>query len=153
LTKPALAPIDPQIRNAIRNAVKSEPFAREMGIELVSLESGHSAVEMVYEPRTMDNIYARAHGGAIFALIDEAFETAGQTDGTVAVALNVSVTYVKSPAAGTRLRAEARMVSRTKKTASYDIRVFDAENELIATCQALAFRTGKPIPFLAPTPR
>ena len=29
------------------------------------------------------------HGGAIFALIDEASETVAQTDGTVAVALNV----------------------------------------------------------------
>jgi acyl-CoA thioesterase len=153
LTRPALSPIDPQIRHAIQKAVKSEPFAREMGIELVILENGHSVVEMAYEPRTMDNIYARAHGGAIFALIDEAFETAGQTDGTVAVALNVSVTYVKSPAAGTRLRAEAKMISRTKKTASYDIRVVDAENELIATCQALAFRTGKPISFLTPAQR
>ena len=153
MTPPDLSPIDPQIRNAIHEAVRSEPFAREMGIELVTLESGYAAVEMVYEPQTMNNIYARAHGGAIFALIDEAFETAGQTDGTVAVALNVSVTYVKSPAAGTRLRAEAQLISQTKKTASYDIRVVDAENGLVATCQALAFRTGKPIPFLTPAER
>ena len=47
-----------------------------------------------------------------------------------------------------RLRAEAREVSRTKKTASYDIKVADKDGQLIATCQALAYRTGKPIPFL-----
>jgi acyl-CoA thioesterase len=39
-------------------------------------------------------------------------------------------------------------VAQTKRTASYDIKVGNADGELIAVCQALAFRTGKPIPFL-----
>jgi acyl-CoA thioesterase len=103
---------------------------------------------MNYDPATMNNIYDMAHGGAVFSLIDEAFEAAGQTYGTVAVALNVNVTYVSSPEAGTRLRAEAREVSQTRKTAVYDIKVTDQNERLIAMCQALAYRTGKPIPFL-----
>ena len=90
----------------------------------------------------------RAHGGAIFGLIDEAFEMASQTIGTVAVALNVNITYVSSPAEKTRLRAEAIEISATKRTASYDIKVTNGRGELIAACQALAYRTGKPIPFL-----
>jgi len=140
--------MDPAVKAAIFRAVKKEPLARTFGLELVSLDSGHAVVEMGYDPVVMDNIYARAHGGAIYALIDEAFETAGQTDGTIAVALNVNVTYVGSPEAGARLRAEARQVSRTKKTSSYFIQVTDDGGKLIATCQALAYRTGKPIPFL-----
>jgi acyl-CoA thioesterase len=55
---------------------------------------------------------------------------------------------VGSPETGVLLRAEARQLSQTKKTASYDIRVTDNNGQLIATCQALAYRTGKPIPFL-----
>ncbi|MFC1815203.1 PaaI family thioesterase [Thermodesulfobacteriota bacterium] len=140
--------MDPAVRAAIYLAVEKEPFARALKMELTTLESGHSVVEMNYDPDKMNNIYARAHGGAIFGLIDEAFETAGQTEGTVAVALNVNVTYVSSPEPGTLLRGEARRVSQTKKTAGYDIKVTDAENRIIATCQALAYRTGKPIPFL-----
>lgn len=140
--------MDPKIKNAIESAVANEPLARAFKIELAELDTGFSAVEMVYDPDIMSNIYNRAHGGAIFALIDEAFETAGQTHGTVAVALNVSVTYVASPEDGARLRAEAREMSRTKRTAAYDIKVYGPGRKLIATCQALAFRTGKPIPFL-----
>ena len=140
--------MDPKVKKAIVRAVKIEPFARALNIKLVKLEKGHSVVHMTYEPEKMNNIYDRAHGGALFALIDEAFETAGQTDGTVAVALNVNVTYVSSPQAGLQLRAEARRVSQTKKTASYDIKVTDENGNLIALCQALAFDTGKPIPFL-----
>ena len=137
------------VKEAIIQAVKREPFAQALNLELVELDEGYSVVDMLYDPEKMDNIYDRAHGGALFALIDEAFETAGQTDGTVAVALNVNVTYVSSPKPGSRLRAVARRESQTKKTASYDIKVTDQDGQIVSLCQALAFRTGKPIPFLA----
>ena len=140
--------MDQKVKSAIYKAAENEPFAKAMQISLVELELGYSVVEMGYDPEKMNNIYARAHGGAVFALIDEAFETAGQTDGTIAVALNVNVTYVSSPEPGVKLRAEAKRISQTKKTASYDIRVKDTKGNLIATCSALAYRTGRPIPFL-----
>ena len=140
--------MDQKVREAIFKAVKKEPFAQALQINLVELEDGYSLVHMIYEPEKMNNMYARAHGGAIYTLIDEAFETAGQTGGTIVVALNVNVTYVSSPAPGQRLQAEARRVSRTRKTASYDIKVIDQNGQTIALCQALAFRTGKRIPFL-----
>jgi acyl-CoA thioesterase len=139
--------MDARIKSAITAAVAREPFARAFNMTLVELELGRSVVEMVYDPTMMDNIYSRAHGGAIYGLIDEAFETAGQTHGTIAVALNINVTYVASPEPGVRLRAEAMEVSRTKRTATYDIKVWDSGGRIIATCQALAFRTGKPIDF------
>ena len=140
--------MDQKVKEAIIRAVKRERFARALNMELVELDDGYSLVSMVYEPEKMNNIYDRAHGGALFALIDEAFETAGQTDGTIAVALNVNVTYVSSPDPGSHLLAEARRVSQTKKTASYDIKVTDQNGQIVSLCQALAYRTGKPISFL-----
>jgi acyl-CoA thioesterase len=140
--------VDQTLKDAIFSAVALEPFARALNMELVELDEGFSAVEMTYNSGTMDNMFGRAHGGALFSLVDEAFETACQTCGGVTVALNVSVTYVASPEAGTRLRAEARETSCTKRTAGYDIRVMDGEGRLLATCHALAYRTGKPLPFL-----
>ena len=140
--------MDAKVRDAIYRAVDTEPLARLHNMALKDLALGYSVVEMTYDPPTMDNIYQRAHGGAIYALIDEAFETSCQTHGTIAVALNVNVTYVASPAPGARLRAESREKSLTRKTATYDINVKDQDGQVIATCQALAFRTGKPIPFV-----
>lgn len=140
--------MDERLRNAIAEEVEREPLARTFGMRLVALEEGFSAVEMVYRPESMDNLFSRAHGGAIYALIDEAFETVCQTVGTATVALNVNVTYAASPEGPGILRAEAREVSATKRTASYDIKVTDSRGRLIATCQALGFRTGKPLPFL-----
>jgi len=140
--------MDEAVRKAICRAVETEPLAKLLKMRLLDLKYGHSIVVMTFDPDRMNNIYGRAHGGAIYALIDEAFETASQTHGTIAVALNVNVTYVASPENGVRLQAEAIEFNRTKKTAGYDIRVTDPNGKLIATCQALAYRTGKRIPFL-----
>lgn len=142
--------MDEHLKQAIINASTNEPFARHMELCLKDLGPGFSVVEMDYRPEHMDNIYQRAHGGAIYGLIDEAFQAACQTHGTIAVALNVNVSYVASPEPGSRLRAEAKEISRTKKIAHYDIQVTDPNRNLIATCRAIAFRTGKPIPFYQP---
>ena len=140
--------MDAKLKAALFKAVRKEPFAQALNITLKELDLGYSMVEMKYDPDRMDNIYQYAHGGALFGLIDEAFETACQTEGTITVALNMNVTYVASPKAGARLNAVARQISQTKKTASFDIKVTDETGALIASCSALAYRTGKPIPFL-----
>jgi acyl-CoA thioesterase len=143
--------VEDAVRAAIWNAVAHEPFARALGMRLVALSDGYAKVEMIYQPDKMNNIYQYAHGGAIYALIDEAFEASSQTSGTIAVALNVNVTYVSPPQPQALLLAESRILNQTKKTALYDIKVIDERGQLIANCQALAYRTGRPIPFITKT--
>jgi acyl-CoA thioesterase len=140
--------MEERVKKAIFQAVENEPFAKMLNIKLVSLDLGQSTVEMIFDQESMGNIYNRAHGGAIFSLIDEAFETASQTHGTIAVALNVNIQYITSPETGNLLRANAKEISGTRKTATYEIKVHDQDGRLIAMCQALAYRTGKPIPFI-----
>ena len=139
--------MDHRVREAIFNQVGKEPFAKKFGLELVDLDEGTSRVEMDFTP-DLENLFGMAHGGALFALIDEAFETASNSHGTTAVALNMNITYIAPPSKGERLCAEAREINRTNRTALYDIKVLDRQNRLIATCQALVYRTGKPLPFL-----
>lgn len=141
--------MDERIREAIYRRVAEEPFGRKFGLRLVTLEEGYSLVEMVLTP-DMGNIFGKAHGGAIFALIDEAFETASNSYGNVAVALSMSVTYLASPAMGARLTAEAKEINRTTRTAVYDIKVREEEGKLVASCQALVYLMDRPLPFLAP---
>ena len=140
--------MDIRVREAIKNAMKKETFAQTLNMKLVELDDGHSVVEMIYTPENMNNIHDRAHGGALFGLMDEAFEAACHTKGTIAVALNMNVTFVSSPKPGSKLQAEAKQVSDTKETASFAIKITDQQGNIIATSQALAYQTGKPIPFL-----
>ena len=96
----------------------------------------------------MENFLGMAHGGALFALIDEAFETASNSHGTVAVALNMNISYISPPSPKSRLIAEAREFSRTQRTAVYNIKLFDDQKNLIASCEALVYRKGTPLPLL-----
>ncbi|MDR3567685.1 MAG: hotdog fold thioesterase [Syntrophobacteraceae bacterium] len=138
--------MDEKLRQAFHSRVPQEPFASKFGLKLLDIGDGYSKVEMLFSP-DMENLFGMAHGGALFALIDEAFETASNSHGTLAVALNMNVTYVASPHPGSILVAEAREVSLTRKTASYDIRVHDDRGNLIVACMALVYRKGQPLPF------
>ena len=130
----------------IADRVKREGFARKMGIELEEIAPGYAVVEMV--PGDGDlNMFGTVHGGAIFALADEAFQVSCNSHGTVAVALNVNLVYHGAPVAGERLRAESREVHRSRKTATYAIRVTGPGDRLVASCQAVAYRKGVPLPF------
>jgi acyl-CoA thioesterase len=139
--------MDSKVKEAIFRQVAAEPFAQKFGLKLVDLDEGYSKVEMVFTS-DMANMFGAAHGGALFALLDEAFETASNSHGTLAVALNMNITYIASPEAGTRLIAEAKEFRRTHRTAGYAIQVRDSQNQLIASCQALVYRKGTPLPFL-----
>jgi len=139
--------MEERVKREFVRRVKEEPFARNLGIELVDIGEGTSKVRMTATPE-MKNLFGMIHGGAIFALIDEAFETASNSHGTLAVALNMNITYLNAPAAGALLTAEAQEINRTRKTATYDIRVTDDQGTLIAVCNALVYRKGQPLPFL-----
>jgi acyl-CoA thioesterase len=138
--------MDEKIREAIYRQVSKEPFAKKFGLKLLDLEEGYSKVEMIFTP-DMENLFGQAHGGALFALIDEAFETAANSHGTMAVAMNMNISYTSAPTEGATLSAEAKEMNRTNKTALYEIKVWE-ESRLIASCQALVYRLGKPLTFL-----
>jgi acyl-CoA thioesterase len=139
--------MDEKVKAAIFRQVGKEPFAKKFGLRLIGLDDGYSKVEMDFT-QDMENIFGMAHGGALFALIDEAFETASNSHGTVAVALNMNITYISPPSQGSKLIAEAKEFNRTNRTAVYDIKVVDDQSNLIASCQALVYRKGNPLPFL-----
>lgn len=133
-------------KNAFLKKAKDEPFAKLMNIRLKDVKEGYALCEMEYTEQ-MDNIYGMAHGGAIFSLIDEAFEISSNSHGTIAVALNINVTYMRPPKKNSMLTAESKEMNRTRRTASYQITVKE-ENNLIAACQALVFVKDEKIPFL-----
>ncbi len=119
-----------------------EPFAKKLGIRVVELRPGYAAVEMALV-RELTNIHGMIHGGALFSLVDAAFELASNSHGEMAVALNMNITFHRPPRIPGTLRAEAREISLGRRVGSYLIEARDAEG-LVATCQALAYRKTRP---------
>ena len=139
--------MDKETKRAILAQFKEEPFGKKLGIHLVEVNEGFARVEMCFT-KGMENMFGMAHGGAIFSLMDAAFEVASNSHGTMAVALSMNINYLASPAGGARLSAEAKEINKTKKTAAYEIRATDDQGKLLATCQSLVYRLDKPLPFL-----
>jgi acyl-CoA thioesterase len=141
------AAMERKIFNALFKRVDWEPYAQLLGLKLKKVDKGYSLVEMTIREE-MKNILGSTHGGAIFSLIDEAFETASNSHGTIAVALNMNVTFIAPPSQGAVLQAEAREINLTTRTATYLINVTEGEDRLIATCQALVYRKKEMLPFI-----
>jgi acyl-CoA thioesterase len=134
--------------SAVRKAALNEPYARKLGMHCVVVEPGYSQVEMVLG-EDMVNFFGIGHGGAVFSLIDEAFQTACNSHGVTAVALNVSVTFISATKPGERLIAEAREAALTARTGTYEIRVTREDGELVALAQALAYRKKENLPLIS----
>ncbi len=141
--------VDEAALAALRERVAAQEMPSHMGIELLEVAPGRSRVAMVCRPE-MANILGMVHGTAVFALIDEAFQAAVNSHGTVAVALNMNLTFHQAPKMGERLTAATRELHAGRRTATYFIEVTDSQGGLIASCQALAYRKDQPLPFLAP---
>ena len=136
-----------EVFEAIRKRVAEEPYAKKLGLVLVEVDEGYALVEMKFT-EDMENVFGMAHGGAIFSLIDEAFGAAANSHGTVALALNVNVTYIQPPSPGETLRAMAVEVDRSETASTCEIRVLGEDGQLIATAQATGYRKKEKLPFL-----
>ncbi|MDP3181282.1 MAG: PaaI family thioesterase [Desulfobaccales bacterium] len=130
----------------LREQVASQGLAQSLGLELEEVAPGRAKVTMVCRPE-MANILGMVHGTALFALIDEAFQAAVNAYGTVAVALNMNLTFHQAPKVGDKLTAQTRELHAGRRTATYFIEVTDAHGGLVASCQALAYRKDQPLPF------
>ena len=128
----------------IRRCLKNDRFAALANVELLTVSPGHATAKMVLHSHHLNGLKT-IQGGAIFTLADFAFAAACNSHGTVAVALNVSITFMKAATTGT-LWAEAREVSKNFKVGSYVVEVKDDQGDLVATFQGLAYRKKDKLP-------
>jgi acyl-CoA thioesterase len=125
----------------------NDHFAAGCGVELVSAAPGHAIARMHIETRH-HNAIGTAQGGAIFTLADFAFAVASNSHGTVALAANVSITYMKAVRAGL-LTAEAKEISTNPRLGSYTVTVTDETGDVVALFQGLAYRKKDALPLRA----
>jgi acyl-CoA thioesterase len=120
--------------------IKEDAFTDLLGATVEAIELGYSRVSLVVT-ESMLNFHGITHGGIVFGLGDIAFAAASNSHGQKAVALNVSVSFLKATQAGDHLIAEAREVSMGGATALYEIIVTEkTSSAMVARSQALVYR-------------
>ena len=124
--------------NEIEEYFKKDQFAARNGIELLEVAAGRAKARMTLQPHHW-NGYGTVHGGAIFTLADFCFAAACNSHGTVAVAIEANITFMKAASTGV-LTAEAREIAKNFKLGSYAVEVCNEQGELIAHFIGLAYR-------------
>jgi acyl-CoA thioesterase len=114
------------------------------GMEVLSLKAGESVVRMkVGEGHLMAAGYC--HGGVIFSLADVAFALACNSHGTLALALDMSISFLRAVKRGEQLTARCSERYLGKSTGCYEIEVTNGRDELVAFLKATAFRKDVPL--------
>ena len=123
--------------------LKRDRFASAAGIDILDIQPGYAKCCMPIKDQHLNGVNI-VQGGAIFTLADLAFAASSNSHGTVAVAVEISITYMKAVSAGT-LYAEAREVALNPKLGTYIIEVTDDTGDVVSSFQGLAYRKQKPI--------
>jgi len=113
-------------------------FAEALGIQVLDAKDGYAKVTMKVE-KNHTNALGFTHGGVIFSLADYAFAQACNFGDSVAVAVQVSINFLKPSVEEDTLTAEALRVSEGKTTGLYQV-IVRKEDKTIALFTGLAFK-------------
>jgi len=122
----------------IKEFFKRDRFVEHIGVELLEVSKGTAKAKMEIKDHHLNGV-GTVQGGAIFTLADLAFAAASNSHGTIAMGINVSISYLKAVKSGT-LIAEAKELSIHPKLASYRVDIKNEKGDLIAIFQGMVYR-------------
>jgi acyl-CoA thioesterase len=119
--------------------VKGTDYFRELlGIEVHEIKDGYAKMSMKIAQKHL-NAVGFTHGGVLFALADCAFAEAVNFGDKQAVAVQVSINYMRPTSEGDVLTAEATTVSDGKTLALCSVAV-KKEDKDVALFSGLAYK-------------
>jgi acyl-CoA thioesterase len=117
-------------------------FTQNLGIEMLSMSDGECTMELELTDFHM-SMASRAHGGVLFTMLDTALGRAVISklpEGRGCATLEASIHYFR-PVQHGRIRAVARVVRMTRRTAYAEGQLTDAEDNLLASASGTFFLT------------
>ena len=121
-----------------RELFHADGFAHALGAELVERDSAWE-VELTLAAQHL-NFLGMCHGSVYFALSDIALSLVSNAEQTTAVAVDASISFMRSAREGDTLRASAKPERTTRSLSWYRIEVTNAEGELMATFSGTVYR-------------
>lgn len=119
-------------------------FSQWMNISLIDIQENYCLIEMPIK-KEMINGLKTVHGGVTFAFADSALAFSSNNSGEAAVALNCTVHFTKAGREGDIFRAESILVTETRKTALYDIKITNQNDDLVAKFSGTVYKIGKKV--------
>lgn len=127
------------IEKVVRKIGGNDRFANLIGFDILEVKPGYARLSMKVEEKHLNSLDI-TQGGAIFTLADTAFALASNSHGKVAVALNVSINFLKATTLGSLLTVTAQEEKVTRSTGLYRMEVTDETGDLVCLAEGLVFR-------------
>ena len=116
---------------------ENDTFGKSNRMRLEMVKEGCAEAVMEITENSC-NAVGTVQGGAIFTLADMAFAGAANSFGDKCVAMSAAVSFIR-PGSGKTLRAEARTVSKGRRSCVMDVEVTNEEHKLVAKIQFTGF--------------
>lgn len=133
-----------QIRaqEVVGKMMKNDRFSQWLGISIAEITFGKCVLQMTVRDEML-NGFDILHGGISYSLADSALAFAANSYGIVAVSLNQSMSYPAAAKVNDVLTATASEVSRTSRTAIYDVIIKNQEDKQIGIFRGTVYITSK----------
>lgn len=129
-------------KKILATMLAKDNFSKWLGIIIDEYKEGYCKLHFTIREEML-NGFGIVHGGAVFAAADSAFAFACNSHGQLTVALDVTISFIKTAVTGDVITVEAREVHRGNKTGFYDITITNEQNEIIAIFKGTSYTTHK----------
>ncbi len=126
----------------VSHMLNQDTFSNWLGIEVLELRAGYCKEQITIRNEMLNGFHI-AHGGIAYSLADSALAFASNTYGIQCVSIETSISHVLKVELNDVLIAEGMEVYRGKKTAIYEVRVQNQNNDLVALFKGTVFITQK----------
>ena len=132
-----------QLEKDARELQRANGFAKHNFIEGEAVAQDEAVFRLEIRPESL-NPYGVIHGGAIYALADNAAGFAAHTDGRFYVTQTSTLHFLRSQTEGT-VRAKAKVRHRGKSTCLISVDIVGEDERLLATGEYTFFCVNKTI--------
>ncbi len=140
------ADADLRARETVERLLVTDAFSRWLGVEVLEVAVGRAVLRMTVRPE-MVNGFGTGHGGIVFAFADSALAFCTNSDGTISVALDCTISYPAAVRPGDVLIATGVRETTTNKIGFASVTVRNQDDVVVGHFRGTVYRTHKPLPL------
>lgn len=122
----------PDVKNALENILLQNPFMKQLGLELVSLEEGHAIGKMPFQ-ESFCNPYGSLHGGILYSMADIIAGITACSYGSYVSTVDGHMNYILPAMNTTYITCKADVVRQGNHLAVYQVELADDKGNLLQT--------------------